>query len=77
MNYAADGSAIGHRLVTCLRKKSFKNEKAAWSVIFTLRARGQDTERLIPYRCDFCREWHLGRTVTRMKVELVRAMGDW
>jgi len=47
--------------IACIGKRRYESEPEAWSVIFKMRARGQDTERLIPKRCEFCRRWHLGR----------------
>lgn len=47
-------------ILACLRKRKFSSESACMSVIFKLRARNQDTEKLKPYLCDFCRRWHLG-----------------
>jgi hypothetical protein len=47
--------------LACMRKKAYASEQAAQSVIFKMRARQQDTERLTPYRCDHCERWHLGR----------------
>jgi hypothetical protein len=45
----------------CLRKRPFDSEGRAWSAIFTMRARGQDTERLTPKECEHCKRWHLAR----------------
>lgn len=73
MNYAADGTLVGHSSLSCYRKRHYANEREAWSVIFKMRARQQDTERLVPYCCDTCRLWHLGRTPTRLKSELAVA----
>jgi hypothetical protein len=67
---APDGTAIGHSIFSCLKKRKYVNEPEAWSVIFKMRAKGQDTERLQPYQCDHCKQWHLGRTPTRLRCEL-------
>lgn len=72
MNYAANGTAIGHGPLSCLRKKRFDSEADSWSAIFRMRARNQDTERLVPYKCDYCHQWHLGRTPPRMVTEMPR-----
>lgn len=60
MNVARNGTQIGSHPLTCLRKRRYDNEAGAWSIIFKMRARGQDTERLQPYRCDYCKRWHIG-----------------
>ena len=44
----------------CKNKRPFPCAMAAQSVIYSLRARGQDTERLTPYHCTRCNHWHLG-----------------
>jgi hypothetical protein len=67
---APDGTPIEHSIFSCLKKRRFDNEERAWSAIFNMRARGQDTERLLPYQCDHCKQWHLGRTPTRLRCEL-------
>jgi hypothetical protein len=61
MSHATDTPAGSLASSTCLRKKAYETDHKAWSCIFSLRARGQDTERLAPYRCEHCRKWHLGR----------------
>lgn len=47
--------------LTCMRKRRYASEQAALGVVYKMRARHQDTERLAPYRCDCCKHWHLGR----------------
>lgn len=44
----------------CLKKKKYATKAAAESVIYSLRARGQDTERLEAQPCDLCKGYHLG-----------------
>jgi hypothetical protein len=66
MNDATDGTPVSSQPVTCVKKKRFDNEERAWSAIFNMRARGQDTERLAPYRCVHCDRWHLGRQPARV-----------
>lgn len=68
---ANDGTAIGHSVASCATKRRYPSEAKAWSVIFNMRARGQDTERLNPFRCDHCHDWHLGRRPSSMKSEQV------
>lgn len=51
-----------HSQVACIKKKQYTSEAESWAVIFRMRAKGQDIERLQPYRCDHCTHWHLGRT---------------
>lgn len=63
-------SAIVHFPTACYRKRQYVNEREAWSVIFKMRARHQDTERLRPYRCDHCLHWHLGRSPPSLKLEM-------
>lgn len=46
--------------LTCMRKRAYATERAAQSVIFAIRARNQDSERLQPYKCDVCTRWHIG-----------------
>lgn len=72
MNYAPDGTAIGHISTSCLRKRPYASEAAAWAVIFKIRAEGRDASRLVPYRCATCAKWHLGREPTRLKTELAK-----
>lgn len=48
--------------VICYRKKRFPSESAAQSVIFALKARGSDVDRLKAYKCEMCSCWHLGHT---------------
>lgn len=43
----------------CMRKKHFASEGAADGVIYNMRARNQDTERLESYKCPHCGDWHL------------------
>lgn len=66
-------SDIGHRSVSCARKKDYHSEAKAWSVVFKIRAEGGDTERLQPYLCDYCKRWHLGRRPARLASELDQA----
>lgn len=54
-------SGMNVTILACAHKKRYPSETAAWSVIFTLRAKGRDTERLTPFQCEFCSKWHLGR----------------
>jgi len=61
-----------HHPLSCMRKRKYDNEAEAWSVIFRMRARGQDTERLVPYSCAYGGHWHLGRMPTRMQCELAK-----
>lgn len=44
-----------------MRRKPFRNEQAALSVIYALRARDQDADGLEPFLCATCGKWHLRR----------------
>lgn len=54
----------------CLRRKAYATETAAQSVIFSLRARNADTERLRAYLCEACSKWHLGRELAPAVVKV-------
>ena len=47
--------------ITCVHRKAYASEAAAWAVIYALRARNQDCERLRPQKCDVCPAWHLAK----------------
>ena len=61
MNVAKNGTPIESHPLTCLRKRRYENEAEAWRVIWKMRARNQDTNRLQPYPCQYCKGHHLGR----------------
>jgi hypothetical protein len=70
MNFAGDGTPITSSPITCMRKKRYRSEDEAWAAIFRMRARQQDTERLVPYQCAYGdSHWHLGRTPPRMATD--------
>lgn len=46
------------RRIACVGKRSFSNERTArWHAEHTRLPEG---ESLVPYQCDFCRQWHNG-----------------
>lgn len=61
---------------TCLRKKRFDTEGLAVSALYRMRARGQETERIHPYQCEHCKNWHLGRVHPSVREPLLRAFRD-
>lgn len=45
--------------IRCMHKKQYASEAAARGVIYALRARNQDCDRLRPVKCELCHAWHL------------------
>lgn len=45
----------------CMKRRAYPSEAAAQSVIYNMRARKQDVERLKPELCQYCYKWHLKR----------------
>lgn len=45
--------------VSCYRKKTYRTEASANSVVFRLRASG--VTEVESYKCPVCQQWHVGR----------------
>lgn len=73
---AESDAPIGAHPTACLHRRAYTTEAAAQSVIFNLRARGSDTERLRAYPCETCSKWHLGREAVVVKAKLPRKYRD-
>lgn len=72
MNYADDGTEIGHTRAACHRKEGFPTEAQAWTRLIWLRRYKHNLERVQPYRCTHCVEWHLGNRPTLLATLLAR-----
>ena len=58
---AADGTDIIHKERSCLRKKPFEAERAAWFWIRKKRREGARRDAAGVYQCVVCGQWHIGR----------------
>ena len=59
--------------IVCLRRKRYASFNAAQSVIYGMRAKGNDTHGLTPSKCPLCNGWHLKRVELRVMDSALRA----
>ena len=49
-----------YRVKSCTGKKRYRSESEAMAMIDTQQEYGEELDEVQPYKCDFCKQWHLG-----------------
>jgi hypothetical protein len=49
-----------YRNKSCTGKKRYRSEPEARAMINTQQEYGEEMDEVQPYRCNFCKQWHLG-----------------
>jgi hypothetical protein len=52
-----------YRVKSCTGKKRYRSESEAMAMISTQQEYGEEMHEIRPYRCDFCKQWHLGHRI--------------
>jgi len=48
------------RVKSCTGKKRYRSESEARSMLVTQQGYGEEMDDVHPYKCVFCKQWHLG-----------------
>jgi hypothetical protein len=48
------------RVKSCTGKNRYRSESEAMSMLTTQQTYGAEMDDIHPYKCDFCKQWHLG-----------------
>jgi len=51
------------RTKSCTGKKRYRSESEAMSMLNTQRQYGEKMGEIHPYKCGFCKQWHLGHEI--------------
>ena len=51
-----------HKRRSCLHKQPHKSEDAAYAAISQLKKKNLIFHKMVPYKCIYCKQWHIGRT---------------
>lgn len=52
-----------YRNKSCTGKKRYRTESEAMAMIKTQQEYGEEMGEVQPYKCDFCKQWHLGHKI--------------
>ena len=51
------------RAKSCTGKKRYRSKTEAMSMINIQKEYGEEMGEIQPYKCDFCKQWHLGHKI--------------
>lgn len=65
MNRPRIAMAKAVELAACYGKHAFATRRVAMDVVNRRRNKKEDRQRAEPYRCPYCRSWHIGTSIKR------------